>query len=52
MSHRKRRLIIILALGLCLLALTALIYAWLPPETIHDVIPVTPTFFTPPAGVP
>lgn len=52
MSQKKRRILILLALGLLLLALVALAYAWLPSQVLHDISPITPTYLVPPAGTP
>ena len=52
MSTQTRRILVILALVLLLLAAAALIYALLPTPVLVDTIPVTPTYFVPPGGVP
>lgn len=52
MSQNKRRILIFLAVGLLLLALAALVYAWLPNQVLHDTSPITPTYLIPPVGTP
>jgi hypothetical protein len=41
-----------LAAGLILVALIALIYAWLPSSIVRDVISIPPTLFVPPVSTP
>jgi len=52
MSFKTRRILIVLAVVLLLLAVAALTYALLPTPIRLDTIPVTPTFFIPPGGAP
>jgi len=52
MSPKKRRVLFIIAFIIFAVAAAALIYAWLPSDTLRDTLPVTPTYLIPPAGVP
>jgi hypothetical protein len=52
MSARLRLLMGLLALAFILIAAIVLIYTLAPAPVEHLTAPVTPTFLTPPAGLP
>jgi len=52
MLPKQRRVLVIIAMVIFILAAAALAYALLPSETLRDTLPITPTYLVPPAGAP
>jgi hypothetical protein len=52
MSSKKRLILFLIALAILLISIAVLAYALGPDRTLREVIPVTPTYFLPPAVTP
>ncbi len=52
MSKSRKRILLLIMLSVLVLAAVLLIYGLMPIEGVKEIFPITPTYLTPPGGLP